>query len=434
MKRNLGLAAMILAGLLSFSGPHAFGQGSDAALKDRVNQLVSKLDAEKTEARDAAQKTLIELGPRVLPLLTEAEKSGSADRKARIAKIRDALQLADEKTNLGFSKVTLKGKGIRLSEALKGLQSQSGNIITDLREGLGTDVTNPALELDIADKPFFEALDIVAEKAGLAVNFFTADGTIGVMAGAMAGTPAEKPLVVYTGPFRVQLKQIGVLRDFASPVGTANAQFEVAWEPRLRPMLLALKADKIDVTTDTGKKVVPAVTEETDDVVLRHENPVAELNLNLAAPDRAAKELASLKVKADVTLPAGLRSFSFKSLAENEVTQKQGDISVTLESSAVEEQIWKVNISVNYPASGPAFESYRQGLFDNRIYLRKADGSRFEHNGGLNNTGNDGGKLSFEYLFVDVPGKLSDYGLVYETPSKVIPLPLEFEFKKVPLP
>jgi len=29
---------------------------------------------------------------------------------------------------------------------------------------------------------------------------------------------------------------------------------------------------------------------------------------------------------------------------------------------------------------------------------------------------------------------LADYQLVYETPSKVVTIPLEFEFKNVPLP
>jgi hypothetical protein len=432
-----GFRAVCLGGFvtcLAFGGA-AFGQGSDAALKDRVNQLLVKLDADKADLRDAAQKSLIDLGPRVLPLIADAEKSGSADRKARIAKIRDALNLADEQTNLGASKVTLKGKAIRLTEALRELQAKTGNIVNDLREQLGTDVTNPALDLDIVDKPFFEALDIIAEKAGLSVSFYSGDGSIGVMAGATPGAPAmAKPLLVYTGPFRVQFRQIGIIRDFAGGPSTANAQFEVAWEPRLRPMLLALKADKITITTDEGKAVTPMITEESGDVVLRQENPAAELNINVAAPSRSAKELTSLKVKADVTLPAGLRTFRFKSLEGKDVVIKDNDISVTLESTSIEEQVWKVNVMVAYPAGGPAFESYRQGLFNNRIWLQKADGSRFEHNGGLNNTGSDEGKLSFEYLVVDVPGKLSDYGLVYETPSKVIPIPLEFEFKKVPLP
>ena len=93
-----------------------------------------------------------------------------------------------------------------------------------------------------------------------------------------------------------------------------------------------------------------------------------------------------------------------------------------------------MNVTLAYPGEGPAFESYRQGLFNNRLWLQRADGSRFEHNGGFSNTASDGGKLGFEYLFVDAPGKPADYQLVYETPSKVITVPLEFEFKDIPLP
>ena len=78
---------------------------------------------------------------------------------------------------------------------------------------------------------------------------------------------------------------------------------------------------------------------------------------------------------------------------------------MTLEDTEVDEQVWKVNVTLAYPGEGPAFESYRQGLFNNRLWLQHADGSRFEHNGGFSNTGSDGGKLGFEYLFVDAPGK-----------------------------
>jgi hypothetical protein len=141
-----------------------------------------------------------------------------------------------------------------------------------------------------------------------------------------------------------------------------------------------------------------------------------------------------LVVKAEVTIPAGIRTFKFPSLAQKDVTVKQGDVSLTLEDTEIDEQVWKVNVTLVYPGEGPAFESYRQGLFNNRVWLQRADGSRFEHNGGFNNTGSDGGKLGFEYLFVDAPGKPADYQLFYETPSKVITIPLEFEFKDVILP
>ena len=408
----------------------ARGQASDAALRDRVTQLVERLDAPKMEARKAAEEALIKLGPRILPLLPEPPKSASLERRERLERVRAALRDALDQTNLGASKVTIQGKGIRLSEAIQKLQAQSGNPITDLREQMGGEVTNPALELEIVDKPFFEALDLIARKAEITPNFFTGDGSIGLTPGA----PPKSQRVQYVGPFRVVFKQVGAVRDFQADTASANIQFEVAWEPRLRPMLLALDADELEIKDDQGKEVEPQVIMESTDTVLRPDNPAAEVNINLAAPERAAKALASVKVKANVTVPAALRTFRFPSLAEKNVSKTQGDISITLESTEIDEQVWKVNVLLVYPGEGEAFESYRQGLFNNRLWLQKADGSRFEHNGGFSNTSSDQGKLGFEYLFVDAPGKPVDYQFVYETPSKVLTIPLEFEFKDVPLP
>lgn len=241
-------------------------------------------------------------------------------------------------------------------------------------------------------------------------------------------------MVQYTGPFRIELKGMTVNRDFATGAATANIQLEAAWEPRLRPMLLKLDYENLKIVDDRKKDVPPQVNNEANEVVVRPENPSAEINLNLDAPERDAKKIASLKIKAELTIPAGMKTFKFPSLAAKNVTSKQGDVSLTLEDTEVDEQVWKVNVHLGYPGEGPAFESYRQGLFNNRIWLQHADGSRFEHNGGFSNTSSDGGTLGFEYLFVDAPGKPSDYQLVYETPSRVITIPIEFEFKDIPLP
>jgi hypothetical protein len=419
-----------------------WAQGSDAALRDRVSQLVERLDATKLEAQQAAEEALIKLGPRILPFLPDPadakSKGANAARRQRLERIRAALTEAKDESNLGPSKVTIQGQAIRLSEVIQKLQAQSGNAITDMREQSGAEATNPALDLDIVDKPFLEALDLVARKAGFTPYFYTGDSTVGMMpAAAPAATPESAPTVVsvqYSGPFRITLKQIEARRDFQTGAASANIQLEVAWEPRLRPMLLALDTDALKITDDRGQEVEPQVREESSQVVLRPENPAAEININLAAPDRAVKNLALLKVKAEITVPAGLRTFRFPTLAARDVVQKQGDIRVMLESTEVEEQVWKVNVVLEYPAEGPVFESYRQGLFNNQLWLQKADGSRFEHNGGFSNTGSDQGKLGFEYLFVDAPGKPADYQFVYQTPSKVLTIPLEFEFKDVPLP
>ncbi len=117
---------------------------------------------------------------------------------------------------------------MRLTEAIKALQAQSGNVITDLREANGDEATNPALDLDIEDKPFFEAFDIIAEKAGVTFTPYTGDGTLGIMAGGMDPGHRTCPRwasrwCVYSGPFRIQFKQIAIVKDFGAANGTATA-------------------------------------------------------------------------------------------------------------------------------------------------------------------------------------------------------------------
>lgn len=431
MVGRLTAAALLLIGVLVGPGS-ARAQKADAVLKDRVAQLVAQLDADEVAARDEAERVLIRLGPRALPLLPEAGALRGAEQILRLERVRLALEEARSKAAVATSRVTLQGQGLRLTEAIQALQTQSGNTITDIREQNGEEVTNPALDLDLKDAPFFEALDALCSKARLTPYFYTGDGSIGLVS-APAEPAGDGPKTVYPGPFRVQLLDVVAKRDFASGLDTANVHFQVAWEPRLRPMLLELVAGEVRVADDRGQPVAPAVPMEELSIPLRDENPVAELNLNLAAPERAAKSL-DLKVKASVTMPGGQRHYRFPDLTKPG-KQTQGDVTVELVSTEVEDFVWKVRLVVNYPGGvGPAFESYRQGLFHTRIWLQKPDGSRFEHNGGFSDLGSAEGRLGFEYLFVDAPGKPADYGLVYEAPGAIVAAPLEFEFKDVPLP
>jgi hypothetical protein len=420
-------------------------RGQDAALRDRVAQLVGRLGADRVEDRDAAEMALVALGAKALPALPDPAALADAEGKTRLERVRQAIAAAQEARAFTASRVTIRGQGMRLTEALKQLQQQSGNVVSDQREQMGEEVTNPAMDLEIVDQPFFVALDAICEKAGVLPTFYTGDGSVGILSGAPAAmpggaapaAPAGKPPVAYEGPFRVQFRQIAASRDLATGAGTANAQFEVAWEPRLRPMLLAMKSEDVSIRDDLGNAVAPSVAEEAASVVLRPENPAAEINLNMNAPDRRAQRLASLKVAAQITLPAGVRAFTFKDLTKPG-RQAQGDVAVSLDGARAEEHVWKLRVSLDYPGQGPAFESYQQGLFNNRLWLLRRDGGRLEHTGphggGFSNLGSDGGKLAFEYLFVDVPGAMGDYGLVYETPSRVETVPITFEFKDIALP
>jgi hypothetical protein len=186
--------------LVLFVGPvTARAQAVDAALRDRVLQLVERLDDPKPEARDEAQGRLIKLGSKILPLLPEGASVSSKERRERLDRIRAQLREVEQETKTGASTVTIQAKGIRLSDALQQIQRQTGNAITDLREQFGTEVTNPSFDLDLRGQTFHEALDKVARLADVSINASSGDGSIGIT----AGTPAKDPIIKYVGPFRV---------------------------------------------------------------------------------------------------------------------------------------------------------------------------------------------------------------------------------------
>src|SRR5208337_1489063 len=136
------LASLALLAPFYWSHVQAQTETADAPLRDRVLQLIERLDDPKPEARDEAEARLIKLGARALPLLPDPASVTSQERKERLEKVRATLRQAEQEASTGASRVTIQAKAIRLSEALELIQKQSGNGITDLREQLGVEVTN----------------------------------------------------------------------------------------------------------------------------------------------------------------------------------------------------------------------------------------------------------------------------------------------------
>ena len=93
------LASLALLAPLFWPQVEAQTETSDAALRDRVLQLIERLDAPKPEARDEAEARLIKLGAKVLPLLPDSAGITSKERKERLEKVRASLQRADEEVS-----------------------------------------------------------------------------------------------------------------------------------------------------------------------------------------------------------------------------------------------------------------------------------------------------------------------------------------------
>ena len=249
--------------------------------------------------------------------------------------------------------MTIQGKGIRLTEAIQKLQAQSGNAITDLREQMGAEATNPALDLEIVDRPFFEALDAICQQAEVTPNFSTGDGID--RPDGRASRSGRQALVQYSGPFRIAFRQIASRprlpgrhgqrqRPVRGGVGAA-APARCSW--RSRPTSWRS-------WTTRARKVEPQVMEESADVVLRPENPAAEININLERPRPCGQGAGDGQDQGGghrpgrhphVPVPQPRRQATS--------TQKQGDIAFSLEGTEVDEQVWKVQRGrSNTPARG----------------------------------------------------------------------------------
>ena len=383
MRRLVGTSGLLVM-VLATSGA-VLGQTSDAMLRDRVRQLVEKLDAPKMEARQAAEDGLIKLGPPILPLLPESPRSASTERKQRLERIRDALRDAGR-----FAGQPRRIEGHDRGQGHPAHRGPSSSSRSSRPTSSPTSASRRGPRRPTRRSTWRSATSPSSRRSTRSrarrrssPNSFTGDGSIGLMAGKLP----ENPLVKYTGPFRVAFTQIAVVRDLQAGSASASVQFAVAWEPRLRPHAPAAQDRRAEDPRRPGQVGRAAGHEGVERGRAPARQPGRRGESHPDAPDRSAKSLATIKVRADITVPAGLRTFRFPTLdVKDAVVQKQGDIAVTLEGTEVDEQVWKVDVALEYPGEGPAFESYRQGLFNNRLWLQKPDGSRFEHNGGFSNT------------------------------------------------
>ncbi len=423
--------------------PARLGQEATDAkeLKQKVAELVKGLDASKAADRQAAQAELIKLGSAVVPFLPASDADGlSGEQRRRLGEIRSALGQQAGRAGLAASKITLSAKGITLSDAIAALQRQSGNQIVDLREEFGQEVTNPEFAADWKDKPFWEVMDEIAAKTTVGFYLHTGERQIGLV----MQSPQTLP-TAYAGPLRIALQQIVRRISFENKQKECVLQFEIAWEPRVRPILFEIKPDNLEVVDDLGNKIAveagprgPAAEEEGESLKAGVDGTMIRTDfiVRLAQPNKGASSLKLVRGKLDLLVPANIQTFDYTELAKAKDVKKQnGNVTVTLEKfKELETGLWSAELLLEYDSNSEAFESYETWFYDNEIYLQRADGTRFPVNGGNTLTESADGRVGIEYRFVDAPGKIADYKLIYKAPSTIVRESVDFELKDIELP
>jgi hypothetical protein len=379
------------------------------------------------------RKVLTRSSPRIILglflLLLVSSASAQDTKQAKPAS-------ADVASALTPKLFTLQGKELPLSKVLAELARQTDNQIEDRRQTK----TDPKLQLALQDAPFWKALDTIAQEADARLSLYEPDGKIALRDGPALALP-----VSYSGVFRIAVKRLDAIRLLDPEAHFCKVYLEIAWEPRFQPFLMETQPESLVVHDDKGNPL--STDREGKGQFPISRKTATELELRVPAPRRSSARLGLLKGQLTVLGPSKMLTFTFDKLTKIEKradarTQTQEGVTVHLRELRLDpgaDPIWTIGFLLEYPATGPKFESFQSWLVNNEIYLEKGK-QRLLNNLGYETDDQTENKAIIRYRFTDEPdkklilGQPSEWKLVYRTAGKIVEMPVLFEFKDLPLP
>lgn len=405
----------------------------EQALVDRVKKLVVQLDDDSQARRDAAEKALIEIGPDLLDILPPPGAKASIELKARLARVRTAIEKAHIESFTKPSVVTLQGE-FKLAEAIAALSKQSGNTIIDARERFNQEPDNRDVTLDIKDATFFEALDKLLDAAQLTVYGFSDNPGELLLMNANDGDEPRVRRASYAGLFRLEARKVEATRDLRNAMGSGlRITTDIAWEPRLKPIVLTLPVADLKATDENGGEIKNA-GEGEQEYGIETTNSALEIDLQLGLPPRNANKIASVKGTFTALVPGRVEKFEFSGLdkAKN-VALQRGTCVVTLEQLRKNDEVHEIRCRLKFDEAANALESHRAWIGNNPAYIIDGQGNKID-NGGFSPSLVADNEALLNYIFDLSEVDISKCRFVYETPAALFKVPVTFELKDLELP
>ncbi len=411
-------------------------QAADAPntdLKPTVQRLLEELNSNELAAREAAEQKLLELGPKALDSLPEPNDRQPAEIKQRLSRVRQRLQRQRAGSVAEATRVSIPSGELSLVETIAQIAKQTGNTIVDYREQYGQETSNPSLSVGFDNVPFWQALDKFLDLASLTVYSYAGEEGIPLVARASSQrSRLEGP--AYVGALRVEGLEFSARRDLRNDnPATLLLKLEVAWEPRLHPVAVTQALADVEAIDDQGNSIALMGEEGEFEAQILPGAFSTEIELPLVAPDRAAEQIASLRGKLRVLLPGGIETFRFTRLEENKSTeQRKAGVVVVFDGARRNGDVWELRVRVRFDETSGALESHRGWVFDNKAYLVSPARQTVSHDG-FETTRQTDEEVGVAYLF-DLEKGPAGYTLVYETPSIILSVPVEYELKNLKLP
>lgn len=419
-----------------------------------VRRWVVRLDADRKADRQRAEDELLRVGPAALKWLPEPESFGSRATAEAIRRVRAKLERrqAEESVEATWLSVAASPS---LGELQQRLTKETGNMVVS--DDLSKELLSKSIELP-ERSTFWDVIESAAKQQDLSWEFVGSPARLRLSPlAATADSPRKVLAVTKSKAFRVALKSIRermVVGENSGPL--MRLEIDVMSEPRLRPLFLKCSVADVSVS---GK-----LSNMKDEQRWSAYSPDAKLELTFGQGRRQMSvpldfrkpdgEWSSLSVsgKLHVETAAGEEALEFPAGAEAQgVSRRRGGVTVKVlrweTIGAAQDKGLEVTVLVTYDTGGPAFESHRSWMLFNVAGLVRAGMMPTDKSASRaalpdvnllkpTNTESDvqpDGSIAVTYRFEKLPVPASEYRFRYVAPTLILDVPLEFEFRDVPL-
>ncbi|MFN3150576.1 hypothetical protein [Bremerella sp.] len=409
-------------------------QDAEPSLSDQVKAWARRLDSDTLDDRQRAEREIIELGHQALEYLPEVKPNTPAETKARLQRIRTILEKARADSAAKASHVTLTVEDKPLTDILAAIEEQTDNKLVDYRRNFGQRADSTKLSVDWKDVPFWEAVEELFAKTNLEAYHYAGQPNILAFVTRQATSDEPNPLVRTSEIFRFEPTRIESFLNLSdtSQRGTFM-NLQVAWEPRVEPIVIKLPLDQLKIEDENGKSLTSGDQSGSLDTEVLQGVSAVDIQLPLSGVERDSQKIAKLKGSMVALMPGRVETFRFDKLeTARNVKDTRGTIEVVLEAFRRNGDIWEASILLRLLNEQGALESHRGWVYNNEAYLQGPDGERIDI-AGFEETYRDVDTVGMSYKFV-LEREVGDFQFVYRSPASIISLPVSFELTDIPLP
>ena len=346
---------------------------SAADVSVEATRLIRQLGDPQRSRREAATERLEAFGVGLLPLLDAATPQPPGGEAAwRLRMLRERLETRAIAAALEPTLVAASPAGTPVPEAFAAVFASAGGEIA-LAESVGAGkVVAETSQVTGADHTYWEEVERLLEEAGGVLTSAGGDGDALLIRAyddknhRLEDDAASRPPTTAAGPLRVE-----VLRAVAVPPEQPRAMrltLRVAWEPRLRPIMLQLPMGSLIAEGPAGEVVPPKQRQAVVEASPRGDRGWVSMSLLLDGPPATVDRVAILRGTLRMWVPASdvEARFPLASTSQEPVERRFGDAVVRLESASVGEQTLTVRLRADYSAT-EALASHRTWLAERRL-------------------------------------------------------------------